>query len=353
MTPPTKRAPRAAPPLRPSPATRAPALPVGRRATLPSRPAGSTSGPNASSACAPAATPAQARTGLGPTTGRSARARRTCQRLYVYAGPGTDPGCVAALRAQLRQLAAARGGAVRTLDARDMRDGRWRADAALVCFPGGRDLPYLRALRGPPLGSLRRWVLAGGRYFGSCAGAYFAAARLHFAAARVPPVVGHRPLRLFRGVAVGPSQGAATFTYAPGAPNALRVRLADGTRLRVFNRGGCAFVAPGRGAWPADARVCARADVEVPSIWTHGGGVDGAGGPRASATPGQARPWAEAAVAVTVQCGRGRALLWGAHPELPLPSPNGAPPTARDAWRRTSGSARLLRAQLAALLRQP
>ena len=285
---------------------------------------------------APRFAPKAAPTNLGPRGGaRPAGGRpsttRAWRRVYVYDGPGTDRPCVDALRAQLRLLVASRRFVVTTLGPQKLRAGAWRQDAACVCMPGGRDLPYLRALGHAAVLRLRAWTLGGGRYFGSCAGAYFASSGLHFAAPRVPAVVGRRPLALFAGLAVGPSQAASSFDYAPGPASTLEAELEGGARLAVFNRGGCSFVAPAHGTWPRVARVLARAEVE--------------------ALPAAAQAQAARPVAVAVRCGRGRALLWGAHPELPLPARVGEQPAQTPTgWRHSAAAPRALRVHLGRLL---
>lgn len=255
------------------------------------------------------------------------------RRALVYAGSGSDVGCVRALVAQLRLLAAPWRLKVDTIGVDQLRALAWQSSTALLCLPGGRDLPYLRLLGGATTRAIRQWVNAGGRYFGSCAGAYFAAERIAFAAARVPSVHGVRPLRFFRGLAWGPSQAADEFAYGgTSGRRALRVRdateatgITESTETTlVFNRGGCAFAPlPGR-RWPRNARVLARAPV----------------------LRGQGRA-TDAFVALYTQVGRGAALLWGAHPELAWPTRR----TGAHAAPAHADSARLLRRHLWRLLR--
>lgn len=280
--------------------------------------------------------PKAAPTDLGRQGGARAalggpRATRAWRRVYVYDGPGTDRACVVALRAQLRLVVASRRLVVATLGPQKLRVGVWRQDAACVCIPGGRDVPYLRTLGHAAVLRLRAWTLGGGRYFGSCAGAYFASSGLHFAAPRVPAVVGRRPLALFAGLAVGPSQAAASFDYGTGPASTLATELDSGARLAVFNRGGCSFVPPPHGTWPRAARVLARAPIE--------------------ALPKSPRASAPQPVALAVRCGRGRALLWGAHPELFLAARAGEKPALTPTgWRHDAAAPRALRVHLGALL---
>ena len=193
--------------------------------------------------------------------------------------------------AALSRLVQRRPLRVAGLGAQALVRGAWRQDARLVCLPGGRDLPYLRALRGAGAAHIRAFVRGGGRYLGVCAGAYFAAAHINFAPGTAHAVRGARPLRLFAGVAQGPlmADGAA-FDYAHGGGAQLGevTFTAAGVRLPVYNHGGCAFAAAAAGAWPAAARVLATA-------------ADG----RAAVPVCVRLPW-----------GRGQVLLWGMHPEF-------------------------------------
>lgn len=240
----------------------------------------------------------------------------------VYAGRGASPRCVAALLACVRIIGARFAVQVRRVGAAELACGHWRERSRLLCMPGGRDLPYVRDLRGAAMRHIAAFVASGGSYFGSCAGAYVACDALRFEAARVPAVRGPRPLRLLSAVAHGPSQAADQFTYGAGPQAGLRaLRLTASASLRgraamdwrVVNQGGCVLLPHHGRAWRRHERVL-----------LHTQQLDASVAPAAR----------HQAVAVLSTHRRGRVLLCGAHPELTdtlqvVHDGPGAPPARR------------------------
>ena len=119
-----------------------------------------------------------------------------------------------------------------------MRFARWRrlssavaraadrASAALLVFPGGRDLPYCAQLNGElGTGRVARFVRGGGAYLGLCAGAYFASARVDFELGTPLEVTGARELAFFPGAAVGAVAPGFAYASESGAC-AMRLRFA-------------------------------------------------------------------------------------------------------------------------------
>lgn len=251
--------------------------------------------------------------------------------LYVYAGPGASPRCVRSIVRSLHRLHLGPAYRVKTLDAQALVRGSWRTDARLLVMPGGRDLPMLRHLAPRGTGHIRAFVAAGGRYLGLCAGAYFASACINFAPGDALCVRGVRPLRLFAGEAFGPLvPRGQRFNYGPEGGSEVRKvvgspKFAAPKALGIYNHGGCAFRAISGSAWPASAQVLAH-------TW-----VDDALLP----------------VCLIVQCGRGRALLWGMHPEFDAVDATalGAPRATIDALAEDEGlRQQLWAAQLRALI---
>ncbi len=72
-----------------------------------------------------------------------------------------------------------RGNTVRRIKAQEVIADAWH-DAAAFVLPGGADRPYIRKLAGAGNASIRSYVEAGGRFYGSCAGGYYAANRVIF-----------------------------------------------------------------------------------------------------------------------------------------------------------------------------
>lgn len=75
----------------------------------------------------------------------------------------------------------------------------------LFVMPGGRDIPYCEQLNGQGNKNLREYVEAGGRYYGTCAGAYYGATKLLFDENNpAQKINATRELKFFSGQARGP-----------------------------------------------------------------------------------------------------------------------------------------------------
>ena len=215
---------------------------------------------------------------------------------FVYADDGADPPDV---RQVIRTFQEILQSDVCPISAEEIRAGiLTQSHAALLIMPGGRDLPYLRKLRGTGNANIRAAVEAGMRYFGICAGAYYACASIEFEPGTPLEVVGTRELQFFPGIGKGPLSGVGTYHYDSmiGA-RALAIRATVGGlshELFAYLNGGCFF---------QDARsypeIQILAEVLAP-----------------------ARP----AVIIGRSIGKGRALMTGVHLEYPLEHFNPADP---------------------------
>jgi biotin--protein ligase len=164
----------------------------------------------------------------------------------------------------------------------------WHARTLLLALPGGADRPYCEALAGAGNASIMRYLHGGGAFFGVCAGAYYASARIAFELGTAAGVASARELALFAGSARGSLHELA-------APYALdHLRCAAVARVRE----------PG-------------AERELAALYW--GGPEFVPDPGASFTPllqyvsAAEQP---ALAAVRVQVGRGRAVLTGVHAEV-------------------------------------
>lgn len=92
----------------------------------------------------------------------------------------------------------------------------------LFVMPGGADKPYCEALNGVGNANIRAFIEAGGRYYGTCAGAYYGAAKLLFdennPAQRMNET---RELKFFKGQARGP----LFVPYPEGGPYPATIAL--------------------------------------------------------------------------------------------------------------------------------
>ena len=77
---------------------------------------------------------------------------------------------------------------------------------ALLVMPGGADLPYCEALNGEGNNKIKKYVEEGGRYFGTCAGAYYGAEYVLYDENNQvgQQIEGPRELKFLPGIARGP-----------------------------------------------------------------------------------------------------------------------------------------------------
>lgn len=194
---------------------------------------------------------------------------------------------------------------VQLVSPKSLRLEPWTESCALLVFPGGRDIPYQFDLEGKANRRIRDWVEAGGRYLGFCAGAYYASKTVQFEMGTPMEVVGDRELCFFPGICRGTAFPGFQYETEAGARE-VRLEL-------------------DRAAW-RDHWSQSPEEVEV---WYNGGGVfvmndkAAAAGVQVLATYSQLEGHPVAGV-LTRPGGRGKAVLWSAHPEHPtfMPSPS-------------------------------
>ena len=101
--------------------------------------------------------------------------------ILVYTGPGTSNGSV---RHTLRTLKAFLSSSYDIIPVDhsilNAIPCHWAESTALLVMPGGRDLPYVEFLSPRGIESITKYVNAGGKYLGFCAGAYFACSEIDF-----------------------------------------------------------------------------------------------------------------------------------------------------------------------------
>jgi len=152
---------------------------------------------------------------------------------------GADPR---GLRETARTLKVLEPGArIQLVKAPFFTSGNWESEVDVVVFPGGRDLPYVEALAGEGCRRIRDFVLAGGKYFGICAGAYFGSQYIEFEKGEPLEVCGHRELGLYPGKAIGPLFEKNVFRYN-SLEGARATSIQWGVKtFQVFYHGGCTF----------------------------------------------------------------------------------------------------------------
>lgn len=157
----------------------------------------------------------------------------------IYRGKGVDPKglreCVKSLEHCAQPIQ------IEMIKPHEFLSTEWEKNCDVLLFPGGRDLPYVEALQGEACSRIRDFVLSGGRFFGICAGAYFASSFVEFEKGEELEITGHRELSFFPGRAVGPVFEKNRFRYhsLEGARSAWIDTKK--TQLPVFYHGGCYF----------------------------------------------------------------------------------------------------------------
>ncbi|KAK9893668.1 class II aaRS and biotin synthetase [Cystobasidium minutum MCA 4210] len=247
--------------------------------------------------------------------------------VLVYADAGVSQSCLLHLKTSLKALLSPRYD-VLPVSAQALANDPWTDNCALLAFPGGRDLGFLKALGEKGCDRIARWVREdGGRYLGLCAGAYFASSQIEFESGREGfEVKGERPLKFFGGTCKGTAFPGFLYDSEDGARDAVislegalwkQVWPDSPPNLAIYYNGGGYFEEPSASEPPTT--VLARYE-ELPD-----------------------RPVA----GVLCQIGsRGKAVLWGVHPEHPSVTPASTPTSPLNA---KEPRLQLLRASLALL----
>jgi len=263
--------------------------------------------------------------------------------ILVYADAGASPTCVQYTLASLAAVGFPAPAAAAVTAAALVARLRGGANSSfsfppprLVVFPGGADTPMVTALGTSGAAALSAYVAAGGAYLGLCAGAYLAAARIEWEAARPGwAVVADRPLGWYRGVAVG--SVLPDFDYGSGGAGLVGVAWTGGLQdgmgeaptgpLRLFCQGGGTFFEEAGEACSPAAAAAALPPIQPlrqpPSVTVLASYTDAAVAHTVAALVGGG-DGRRAPAAVRVSVGGGFAVLTGVHPELPAALPAGA-----------------------------
>lgn len=228
--------------------------------------------------------------------------------VLVYSGPGVSSSALTHTLRTLRRLLPTYD--VQCISAGSLATDPWTSTCALFVLPGGRDLPYVDHLSRSHSSSahskpsradaaLRHYVEeVGGSYLGICAGAYYASSYCEFE--RGDPtfeVVGPRPaLQSYPGTKRGTVYPGFVYESDKGA-RLVDVGLGANDQWKCHYNGGGAFI-------DADK---SGADVEILAKY--------------SAEAGIREGYESQAAAILCHKGKGRALLYGVHPEFPIDGP--------------------------------
>lgn len=206
--------------------------------------------------------------------------------------------CLLHLKTSLKTLLSPRYD-VLAVSAQALANDPWTDNCALLAFPGGRDLGFLASLGEKGCKRIADWVHEeGGRYLGLCAGAYFASTNIVFESGRAGfEVQGERPLKFFSGTCRGTAFPGFLYDSEEGARDAI-ITLESNIWDQVWrnNPGSLSVYYNGGGYFEEDAQQDRRVMV------------------LARYAELEAKP----AAGVLCQVGsRGKAVLWGVHPEHP------------------------------------
>lgn len=159
--------------------------------------------------------------------------------ILIYRDEGAHPQCIRALvkAFQTEKIKLPHSFVDRTT----LNRSDWKQKAALLIFPGGRDIPYHEALKGKANREIRSYVEEGGSYLGICAGGYYGSAQVEFEKGQPLEVIASRELAFFPGKACGPAYGLNQFSYeTETGARIARLQMSSQVSLSYFN-GGCSF----------------------------------------------------------------------------------------------------------------
>ena len=130
------------------------------------------------------------------------------------------------------------------ISSQEIMQTSWESQTSLLIIPGGRDVPYHKALNGEGNRRIKKYVENGGAFLGICAGAYYGCGAVEFDRGMEREVMGLRELAFFPGIARGPVYGPGSFRYHSefGAQAAMISNSFDEEILKSYYNGGCYFV---------------------------------------------------------------------------------------------------------------
>ncbi|KAJ1915134.1 biotin holocarboxylase synthetase [Mycoemilia scoparia] len=231
--------------------------------------------------------------------------------VLVYSGDGAGPDSAKFAVKTLRAFLGHRY-AVREVDSTVLKSEPWEGSTAMVVFPGGRDLPYVRDMAGVGIARLKDWVHKGGRYIGFCAGGYFATSYCEFEPGTDMEVLGFRELKFYPDACRGTTYPGYDYKSDNGSrPVSVKVnrelfkqispkegeQIAE--RFNVYFNGGGFFINAHELSKEPDHKVDILAEYppDVPDPLN------------------RQRIITDAVAVVGCHVGRGRAVLTGIHPE--------------------------------------
>ncbi|TID28040.1 hypothetical protein CANINC_002721 [Pichia inconspicua] len=217
--------------------------------------------------------------------------------VLVYSGPGTTKFCVEQCLNTFKLLLYPFY-SVSTASEKMLKDQPWESKTAVLVIPGGADLPICKLFKGEINDRIKRFVNKGGKFIGICSGGYYSSSRCEFEVGnKEMEVSGSRDLGFFPGICRGSVvKGFQYGTEKGTAATRIKVNsklLPDAPEyVHLYTNGGGVFV---------DAQKYTNVDI----LATYDDEID-------------VKDETEGVKASSVLCsvGRGKALLFGTHPEF-------------------------------------
>lgn len=162
-------------------------------------------------------------------------------KVIVYKDEGVGPLSYRALFKSLKKSSLLDAFEIKTLNAKGVIEGSWKEDCALFILPGGRDVPYHKALKGKGNKHLKEYVENGGQFLGICAGAYYGCGEVIFEEGSKGEICQKRELQFFQGAAFGPLYNLKPYCYEGHVSAYAAPILFEGESFHTYYNGGCTF----------------------------------------------------------------------------------------------------------------
>lgn len=164
------------------------------------------------------------------------------KQILIYQDKGVDPFCLKALVCALQQELIHEIHPITFADRHLLKTPNWHKFTKLLILPGGRDIPYQKALEGLGNEQILDFVQKGGAFLGICAGGYYGSSFIEFEKGGPLEVIAKRDLCFFPGIARGPAYGLGMFNYRDHQGAQIAILEMESKLYSSYYHGGCAFV---------------------------------------------------------------------------------------------------------------
>lgn len=162
-------------------------------------------------------------------------------QLVVYSDEGVSGISLKHLLRSLQQEVDPQFHTIRRMDSKELQTTEWESETDLILFPGGRDIFYQRNLFPRGTQRIKNFVEHGGKYFGLCAGAYFACDTIEFEKGGELEVCEERFLKFYPGIAKGPALGLNKYRIDSEHGAEATIMSWKDQSCHTYYNGGCFF----------------------------------------------------------------------------------------------------------------